>query len=265
VGNLIVPLELSSKTELFNFIIESSENLVCVNIFILECHVEAPLTGERWDVTGIWHDLWEYLLQCVVDSSEHTQVAIMDCRTATLGHKDTTWGEFVLAHFIERSSVKLVAWSSVEWIGKVHDNHIEISIFKLLKLSLSIINDELGSLILKSSICVFWHMISAHLNDVSIDVNHPALLNTLVSEDLSKGSTLTTTSDVDLLGVAVANDRWLHKTLVVNMLVFLCGLQKSICRQKLPVLSRLQNLDLLELGFSGIMQLFDFHGVEETI
>ena len=189
----------------------------------------------------------------------------MNTRLATLGHKDTTWGKFVLTHFIERCSVKLVAWSSVQWIGKVHDNHIEISILKLLKLSLCIINDELGSLILKSSICVFWHMISAHLNDVSINVHHPALLHTLVSEHLSKGSTLTTTSDVDSLGVTVANDRWLHKTLVVNMLIFLCGLQKSICRQKLSVLSRLQNLDLLELRLSREMHLLDFHGVEESI
>mmetsp|Transcript_23865 Transcript_23865/g.38036 ORF Transcript_23865/g.38036 Transcript_23865/m.38036 type:complete len:303 (-) Transcript_23865:66-974(-) len=147
---------------------------------------------------------------------------------------------------VKLTRVKLVPWPSFNWITNIHNDNIKLflSIFKPF-LCIRVFNTK--SRILISTIIPFWKLFTANITSNLVNINHDTFLHTFVSQNLTRSSEFTTTSNKNGFGIFMKQHGWVNQRLVVDVLICLCALGLTVHNQSSPKLFGFDHLNTLKV------------------
>ena len=189
----------------------------------------------------------------------------MNSRTSTLRGEDSSWCQFLHASLVEWVGVKLVARTTLKWVWKIHYDYVKIPICALFESLFRIIDNQLRPWVFERSSRVFRHMLPAHFDHISINIDHHTLFNGLMFKHLPQSSSFTPAANKHSFRDTLHDHGWLHEALMINMLINFCRLKKPISHEALPVSLRLVHSNLLKFRGALIMGLFILHRVIKTV
>lgn len=143
-------------------------------------------------------------------------------------------------------------------VGAVGDDDIELAL--LLLEELEAIADVGGDGRVLVSNGHAGEVLLAEADDSLVNVAEDGLLNTLVLDDLTEDTAVTTTDNKDLLGAGVGVHGQVGDHLLVRELVALSALDDIVQDEDHAVVGRLEDEDILVLGLLVVDDLVDLEG-----
>lgn len=174
----------------------------------------------------------------------------------TLGRNDTALSQGTL----QQLEVRLLEQSlgGALRVGAVSDDNIELALLVVEELeAVTDVGRDVRVLVANSHT---GQVFLGETDDGLVNVAEDGLLDTLVLDDLTEDTTVTTTDDEDLLGVGVGVHGQVGDHLLVRELVALGALDDIVEDEDHAVVGRLEDEDILVLGLLVVDDLVDLEG-----
>lgn len=174
----------------------------------------------------------------------------------TLGGNDTSFPESIVHQLEVWLLEKALSWTV--WVTAVGDDDIK-GVLVVVKELETIANVDLDFWVLEANGHA-WKVLLGETNDGLVNVAKGSLLNTLVLDDLTEYTTVTTANDKNLLWVWVRVHGEVGDHLLVRELVALGALDDVVENEDHAVVGRLEDEDVLVLGLFVVDDLVDLEG-----
>jgi hypothetical protein len=174
----------------------------------------------------------------------------------TLGRNDTALSQGAL----QQLKVRLLEQSlgRALRVGAVSDDNIELALLVVEELeAITNVGGDVGVLVANGHT---GEVLLGKTDDSLVNVAEDGLLDTLVLDDLTEDTAVTTTDDEDLLGVGVRVHGQVGDHLLVRELVTLGALDDIVEDKDHAVVGRLEDEDILVLGLLVVNDLVDLEG-----
>jgi hypothetical protein len=174
----------------------------------------------------------------------------------TLGRNDTALSQGTL----KQLKVRLLEQSlgGALRVGAVGDDDIELALLVVEELeAIANVGSDVGVLVANSHT---GEVFLGETNNGLINVAEDGLLDTLVLDNLTEDTTVTTTDDQDLLGVGVGVHGQVSDHLLVRELVTLSALDDIVEDEDHAVVGRLEDENILVLGLLVVDDLVNLEG-----
>src|SRR5690606_1151652 len=148
-------------------------------------------------------------------------------------------------------------------VGGIGDDHIE-SVFALRHKFFAIGNHDGGARVVIGTGGGVGEILFAHLNHAAVDFDLSHVLNVFVLQYFAQNAAVTAADNEDTLRVRVRKQRHMHHHFVVNKFVALGGLHHAIEQHHAAHKRRVDNLQVLVLGFDFKQHFFNGKGLGIT-
>lgn len=199
------------------------------------------------------------LLSCLRENStadEIKQRGVKEKVLTTLCGNDTALSESIMKKLEIRLLEQALCWAL--WVGAVGDDDIELALLLCKEFeAIANVGLDLGVLITDSHA---GKVLLTETNDSLINVAEDGFLNTLVFDDLTENTTVTTTNDKNLLGAGVGVHGEMSDHLLVGELVAFGALNDVVENEDHAVVGGLKDKHILVLGLFVMNDLVNLEG-----
>ncbi|KAH3662402.1 hypothetical protein OGAPHI_005654 [Ogataea philodendri] len=241
----------------FGCVVNRPQWLGNIGLGVLGTHHESNLAGwVGWNgaVTVLCNR--ENILTCLLQVLDDVEV---QPDALCLSGDDTFLGESVVK--------KLEVWFLEQrlcrtfWVRGVGDDHVKTILVVVQELET--VSDMDSDLWVGVRFGHLWEVFFGNGNDVLVNVTQNGFLDTLVLDDFSKDTTISSSNDQHLLRVWMGVQSKMGNHLLVGKLVSFGGLDDSVQNQDVTIVRGLEHQHILVLGLLGVQNLvhLERHGL----